>query len=245
MKTRKLFAILTAALSLTTISAQENIIYGGIGLPQGKFGGDDTKEVFLSNGGKEGGAALGLNVGFKSLQSISPAFSWFISGDIFYNGLHSDIKDDIEDGWEDVEKLPAYINVPVMGGVNFSIAELGTGFSLWAEAGLGLNFRYITDYSVSEKSTDTYMGTTYTLHEELNISFDSKFLVAYQIGAGLKINDQFTVGLHYYNLGSDKVKMDYKYELDPDYYDESFKDDGKSSKKLSTSLVAVRVGFVF
>lgn len=246
MKARKLFAILMVALSVTTISAQEKIVYGGIGLPNGKFGGDDSRELVWPSGGKEGGAALGLNVGFKFMQPISPELSWFVSGDVFYNGLHSDIKDDIDDAYDDVEKMPAYINVPVMGGVNYSIAELGTGVTLWAEAGLGLNFRYISDFSVSNKGTTTIGGTTYDAKDEVNFSFDTKFMVAYQIGAGVKINDQFTIGLNYYNLGSDKISYNYKEEVEIVGYDsESYKGDDKTDKKLSTSLLAVRFGFCF
>ena len=247
MKVRKLFAILMVALSVTTISAQEKIVYGGIGLPNGKFAGDESNELVFPSGGKEGGAALGLNVGFKMLQPISPELSWFVSADIFYNGLHSDIKDDIEDAFDDVDKMPAYINVPVMGGVNYSIAELGTGIKLFAEAGLGLNFRYVNPWSFSYEDTEYISGVGNVDYEaEVEYTFDTKFLVAYQIGAGLKINDQFTVGLNYYSLGSDKVSWNYKAEIDIDGVgSDTEKDDGKSNKKLSASLLAIRVGFVF
>ena len=232
------------ALSVTTISAQEKIVYGGIGLPNGKFGGDESNELVLF-GGKEGGAALGLNVGFKILQPISPELSWFVSADVFYNGLHSDIKDDIDDSFDEVEKTPSYINVPVMGGVNYSIAELGTGVTLWAEAGLGLNFRYVNGLNAYDKGVTTIGGDDYNFKDEYEYTFDSKFMVAFQLGAGVKINDQFTIGLNYYSLGSDKMSYTAKRELTIGGDSDSDKIDDKTDKKLSTSLIGVRVGFCF
>lgn len=228
------------ALSVTTVSAQENIVYGGLGLPQGKFGGDDAKESMYLADKSEGSAGLGLNVGFKMLQPISPELSWFISGDIFYNGLNSDVKEEWEDAIDKADgelvSTPSYLNIPVMGGVNYTVADMGN-MSIFAEAGIGFNARLITKGEYNEKVT--YGTDTYKL--EVTEEFDNSFGLAFQLGAGVKINDQFIIGLNYYKLGSDKVKGKAKYEIDGD----SDSDDFKSSKKLDVSLLAVRFGFVF
>ena len=242
MKVRKLFAILMVALSVTTISAQEKIVYGGFGLPQGKFGGDDVEKTLLFADDKEGGLGLGFNVGFKFMNPISPELNWFVSADIFYNGLNSDIKDDVEDAYDnaydecEITSFPSALNIPVMGGVNYTFADMGS-MSVWAELGVGLNARILTNYEYEGKLT--YGGNQYKF--ESSDEFDNKFLLAYQLGVGVKINDQFMIGLNYYNLGSDKVKGEGTVKIDGD----SDSDDFKSSKPLAASLLAIRFGFCF
>ena len=177
------------------------------------------------------------------MNPITPELNWFASADVFYNGLNSDIKSDMEDYWDlqyddyDVNSYPAALNIPVMGGVNYTITDMGN-MSLWAELGLGVNARIITN--LSQEGKITAGGTQYKF--EYTEEYENKFLLAYQLGVGLKINDQFMVGLNYYNLGSEKVKVEYDLEIDGQSQP---MDDEKSSKPLAASLIAVRFGFCF
>lgn len=221
------------ALSVTGASAQSNVFFGGLNLPNGNFKGDDLKKLILTDAGKEGGAGIGFNAGYKFLSPISNQFNWFLSAEIFYNGLNSEIKGDLEDSADksgiDINKYTSYINFPVLGGLNYSIANLNPDLSLWAEVGAGLNFRYLTDFSYEQGKN------------EVTESYNTNFLFAYQLGVGVNIKNQFTIGIHYYSLGSEKIKGKYKEE------DNSGKerDDFKSSKPLDISMLSIRVGYIF
>ena len=233
MKTKGIFAIAMIFLSLTGASAQSNIIFGGFNFPNGKFKGDDYTKVVVLDQGKEGGAGMGFNLGYKFLSPISNQFNWFLSAELFYNGLNSEIKDDVEDladkSGMDINKFPSYLNAPVIGGLNYSFANLNPDLSLWAEVGAGLNFRFLTDYAYERGENET------------TLSYNTNFLFAYQLGVGVMVKNKFTIGIHYYDLGSEKLKGKYKEEDDSG----KEKDDFKSSKPLDTSMLSIRVGFIF
>lgn len=148
---------------------------------------------------------MGFGVGFKYLQPLSiPNLNWFVSAEFNYNGLKSSVIDDAEDDLTsqgvDINtidiKYPKYFNIPVMAGVNYSLAELSPGVVLFLEGGLGVNCRFISDFAV-EQTDGNY---------ELEYDFDNSFTFAYQIGGGLKIQDKYIVALNYYGLGSDKLR---------------------------------------
>lgn len=230
MNRRFLVAIGLVVMSVMCVSAQSKIIFGGLSLPNGDFGEDDlAKNVFY--GGKEGGAATGFNVGLKYLQPFSdPNLNWFVSAELFYNGFTSDLKDEVEDTYNlEYVNYNSYFNVPVIGGVNYSVASLSPDVSLWVEGGIGVNCRIISDYS-----EETNTGTEY------EYDYESSFCFAYQFGGGLKIKNNLLVGLSYYNLGSDKVRgeMSTKGNAQSDQKT-------KTKKELSTTLLAVRVGYIF
>lgn len=232
MKAKLFFAVSMIALSVTGVSAQSKMVYGGFSFPHGYFEEDDySKNIFF--GGKEGGAATGFNVGFKYFQPFSvPNLNWYVSAELFYNGLTSDLKDDIEDniGTNDIDlKYPSYFNIPVLAGVQYSVAELNKDISLWVEGGLGVNCRLISSLKIEEENSG---------EGEAEISFDNDFLFAFQFGGGIIINKNISVGLAYYNLGSDKIRGVSKVDNNDDKKI-------KSSKELSTSTIALRIGYIF
>jgi hypothetical protein len=73
---------------------------------------------------------------------------------------------------------------------------------------------------------------------------------AMQIGAGIMINNLFSIGLHYYGLGAAKIK--YVYKSSYGYYDYEGGYGGgfwdyyySPSKKYSQSCVMLRLGLHF
>lgn len=86
---------------------------------------------------------------------------------------------------------------------------------------------------------------------EVTFRYDNATSFAYQLGVGV-LFDKVSIGLHWYNLGSVKVKgemisstsvTDYYYDSDSEYYDsdsESF-----TWKRLSTSMLTLKIGFHF
>ena len=167
-------------------------------------------------------------MGFKYLQSFSdPKLSWFVSAELLYNGLTSDFKDEAEDKLnpEDV-KFESYFNIPVIAGFNYNLAALSPDISLWIEAGLGVNCRLLSDFRAEYDDGD-----------EIELSYDKSFLFAYQFGGGLTIKNKLMVGLAYYNLGADKLRGQ------ETIYDKT--DKFKTKKELSTTTLALRVGYIF
>lgn len=227
MKAKLFFAVSMIALSVTGVSAQSKIVYGGLSLPNGYFAEDEYDKNIIV-GGKQGSANTGFNAGLKYLQPFSdPKLSWFVSAELFYNGLTSDYKDEVEDKVDpEYIKFESYFNIPVMAGFNYNLAALSSDVSLWIEAGLGVNCRLISDYS--EESKDG---------SELERTCDKSFLFAYQFGGGLTIKNKLMVGLSYYNLGTDKMRGQQTINDKTDKY--------KTKKELSTTTLALRVGYIF
>ena len=239
MKIKSIATAFMAVFSFTSVFAQSSVLSVGVGFPSGDFAGDEFDRNVILGEGKQGGAANGFNVGYKFLSPLSsPEFQWFFSADFFYNGLISDISDEIEDDLKD-GKMPSYINIPVMAGLNYTIANINSDVSLYAEGGVGVNMRHIR--KLEGTATDIYVSGYGTIDIDMEYSFDKAFLFAFQLGAGATIKDKFTIGLNYFNLGNEKVR--YKISAEAEGYSDTEK--GKSDKKLSANILALRVGFKF
>lgn len=107
--------------------------------------------------------------------------------------------------------------------------SLSDGLSLFGEAGLGLNILKLTNLSASD---DYY---------ELKTTFKPSVKIGYKIGAGIVLQDKYTISLNYLGLGSHKVK--YESEEEYDGYSESV--DAKFDEALSVSSLNVTFGIRF
>ena len=230
MKAKVFLAISMIALSVTGVSAQSKIVYGGLSLPNGAYSEYDL-DKYYNYDGKEGGAGKGFNVGFKYVQPFSDSkLNWFLSAELLYNGLNSDLKDEFEEKYDpESVKYETYFNVPVMGGINYSLADLSPDVSLWVEMGIGVNCRIMSKFNLEAKNGSEY-----------DVNYERSFCFAYQFGGGLKINNRYIVGLSYYDLGSDKIRGEKSYKGNSGL-DEKI----KTKKELSTTTLAVRVGYIF
>lgn len=91
-------------------------------------------------------------------------------------------------------------------------------------------------------------GNDFNDYYKLEYKYDNAITFAYQFGVGI-LFDKVSVGLHYYNLGSAKIKgegsVTYRYN---DIYGGNDSEYEKASlkwKKLSTSMLALRIGYHF
>ncbi|MDR2145540.1 MAG: PorT family protein [Tannerella sp.] len=229
-----LFVCLLGASS--AIAQTKSEIQIGVAIPGGDFADDDFDDAIF-NEGKAGGAATGLSVGYKLLSPIgSENLFWTISAAFIYNGLNSDWKDEIEDDVEDGDvTFPKYFSIPLLAGLQLE-KQVAETMGLYAEAGIGLGLFKATDLK-ADGSEDGYRFESET-------SFDLATGFTYKLGAGLIINDKYTVGLSYLNLGSHRLK--YKTKYDETYEGESYNEseDGKL-KKLSISHIGISLGFRF
>ena len=243
MKNRKFYVVLAAILMLACGYAKaqtDTFLNLGVSLPSGNFAEGDESKFALLDESKEGGAGIGFNLGFKfKFPTNADGLGVLLTIDGIYNGLNKDIKDyfeDYRDGLEDYGDVtlrkPCYINVPVMLGLNYCY-DISDSFGIYGEAGLGADARFITNYKteVEDRNFEISQKTTY----------DPAVAFAFQLGAGVLINDRFTIGLNFYNLGSAKVKGKYTLKEKEGSYSESEKENFKL-KSLSTSMILLRLG---
>ncbi len=197
-------------------------------MPQGDFADDDEDDAIFDGSGV---ASTGLYVGYKLLSPLkTDGLFWTLNAGIMYNDLQSDFKDDLEDEMDDADdfSLPKYLNVPILAGLQYE-KSLSDGFKLYGEAGLGLNILKLTNLSASEEDY------------EYSMTFKPSVKLGYKIGAGIVLQDKYTISLNYLGLGSHKVK----YESEVEYDGDRERDDDKFEKALSVSSLNITFGIRF
>lgn len=205
-----------------------------ISIPQADFAED---EYYYENG--EGGAGNGLYAGFKFLSPINKNLYWDFNAGVMFNNLNEDLRNDWEDYIEEEFgsnadiKLEKYINIPLLAGFQFE-NELSPTTKLFAEANVGFNILKVTNYYVSAKESN------YEKYEEKYV-YDLSHEFAYKIGAGVIIQDKYTVSLNYLNLGSHKLKGKSTIEQNG----ESEKNDFKFDEEIPITTMNITVGMRF
>jgi hypothetical protein len=243
---KKVFFLLGLFLLGTTalVNAQtKSELQIGLSLPQGKFGGDNVNKLVFNNAGsKEGGASTGFHIGYKLLTPLSTeGLYWTLSANIIYNDLNSDIKDEVEEDWDDSNMdgdytLPKYFNIPILAGLQYE-KPIAENLSLYGETGIGLNVLKITN------SSGNYEYSYY--YYESKITFKPSFSLGYKFGAGIVINNKYTIGLTYLGLGSHKIKYESESNGGSYYTNTSSSDEGKLKKRLNISLLNLSFGLRF
>ena len=268
-------SILMMSISCGEIFAQKDgfsLHLSGV-FPNGKFGefdevnNDGEKRIgaLFNEQSKTGAAGTGFGLGFKYQFSIPQIehLRFLIGAEVMWNPLNSDAKDYIDEiietqkaenqtaDYMDVNTtLPNYLNIPLMAGLNYSFG-LTEKVKLYGELGLGLNIRIATKFMLENEERgsiyDEYYYYDYAGRAEVTFKYDNATSFAYQLGVGV-LFDKVSIGLHWYNLGSVKVKgkmtsstsITYDYDNYYDSYSESF-----TWKELSTSMLTLKVGFHF
>ena len=111
-----------------------------------------------------------------------------------------------------------YVNVPVLVGVNY-VTDFSDIVDVWGEAGIGADMFLKTPEGWSNAKTKYSMNAAF----------------AVGVGAGVTFIDLISVGVHYYWLGRQSVKVDGV------TYDETY----VLSNKMKMGTVAFKVGFHF
>ena len=227
MKKCLFFAILFASCVFTLNAQTKSELQIGLAVPQGNFADNDYYEAIYDG---DGVAGTGFYLGYKLLSPLSTdGLYWTFNAGIMYNDLQSDFKDYLEDEemyYVDDYSLPKYFNVPILAGLQYE-KTISDGLNLFGEAGVGLNILKITNLSGEE---DNY--------EELT-TFKPSVGLGFKIGAGIVLQEKYTISLNYLGLGSHKVK----YEYESEYYSESY--DDKFERALSVSSLNITFGIRF
>jgi hypothetical protein len=177
-------------------------------------------------------ASPGFNVGIKGKFSVAPdnGLGVFLSADLIYNGLKGMVRDSYDD-WEaegyDVVR-PKYLNIPVFAGMNYRY-DFTPKTGLWIEAGVGPNFRKITNF----ESAYTEGNESYTF--KTIYKFQTAF--GLQVGGGVMLNDQISLGIHYYGLGRAKIKGEEKDGTETEPF--------TINRKSAQNSILIRLGYHF
>lgn len=228
MKKYLFLAVFFASCVFSLNAQTKSELQIGLAMPQGDFADDDEDHAIFDGSGV---AATGFYLGYKLLSPLkTDGLYWTFNAGIMYNDLQSDFKDDLEAEMDDADdfSLPKYLNVPILAGLQYE-KSLSDGFKLYGEAGLGLNVLKLTNLSASEDDS------------EMKMTFKPSAKLGFKIGAGIVLQDKYTISLNYLGLGSHKVKYEYEVEYDGD----SESDDDKFEKALSVSSLNITFGIRF
>ena len=237
--------LMVAAMTIAggQLFAQTNVYLNLSGaIPTGDFADGDENDWGLSTEDTEGGAGMGFGLGFKfkfatGVNGLSALFMF----DGIYNGLNSDLRDYFEEQIEDGEDYykeyslitPKHINIPVMGGVNYTY-DFNPKFGIFAQAGLGPDLHIVT--KMERYSESSSVKTTRT------VEYDPQISLAYQLGAGIEISKRITIGIDYYNLGKAKVKGKISYKTKHTNGGTDSGSDKLSLKRITPTMVMLRIG---
>lgn len=237
---KRMIASVAVVLGVSmSMSAQNGLsLRVGGNFPVGAFGeGGSMADIALNNAASTlGGAATGLNAGLKYQFGLLGNLGMFASADVFYNGLKDELTEDLKKLDDDVN-LPSYVNIPVMLGLNYKVIDLSV-IALWAEAGVGVNFR-----NISSMETETEV-----LESEIEAGTDYHMAatVAWQAGVGVTIAKKVSLGLHYYTFGNSEIKGKLFAEGDGLIDDWADKLAGEfETGKVNPSMMVLRVGYHF
>jgi len=213
MKKALLTIAVLALLGMGAAQAQTHFSFRfGGNFPDGKFA-DATGDYANNNlnwglvdNSKKGGAGIGIVAGLQMKYDISSVkgLGVIVSVDGMFNSLNSEVTDYFDDYIDDNETstreisitLPKYFNLPLMAGLNYTY-DVKENLGIFAEAAMGANIRVITDMENTITQANTERITTQ--------AFNSATTFAYRLGAGIVLNDKYTLGIDYYNLGMAKA----------------------------------------
>lgn len=263
-KTMKKFTLVAALLLVSVFAfAQKPVrfgVYVGGAAPFGQMGeGDELKKIDMapysdfsnwalgSEAGKQGYAGTGFNVGFDVTVNL-PVKGLGIFGDLdfFYNSNSSYVTDAFENYAQELVKtpgvselnyaLPNFMNIPILFGVNYQY-NFNHIVGLFCEAGIGPNFRLISDYEATIKYTGSTPDT------KITYTYDSATTLGFKVGVGVMMWDRMSIVADFYSLGSAKINWTEKVEKMPILGD--YTNDFKGENAISASELVVRVGYHF
>lgn len=228
---------LLAVAALMLVGAQkanaqlEQSVYLNAGMPTADFHQKVASNFALLGKDNIGmDAAMGLGLGYRAGYIFDIGFGEitpFVSADLFWNQLRGERRNNYA---TKSITTPKYFNIPVMVGVNYRY-ELTDIITVFGEVGFGYDM-FITS---AEGKKDDAMGY---------YKYKTGGATAWQIGAGSYFGHHFSIGLHYYGLGTHTVNYNYDKSTaglgtDP----LSFADKNPQLRRLGT--FAIRLGFHF
>ncbi len=171
-------------------------------------------------------AVAGLGFGYRASYRFDVGVGnvdGFLSGDIFWNRIDGDIRDNII---ENNGKPTQYINIPLLLGVQYSYAVNET-LRPFAEFGIGYDVMF-----VGKEGWKSAPDEDYTLKYKVGGA------IAFQAGAGCYFGEHVSAGVNFYGLGKHAIK--YKTNENSNALDPINK-----NVQRKINVLALRIGFHF
>lgn len=220
---RNLFLVILMCGTLSFANAQKSsfsIQLGGL-LPIGEFASTPAY-VIPTALGTHGSAEFGASLGFKynyifcNHRGNPLGIGVFGSADLQWNYVNKDVRTVYDN--ESCTK-PMYANVPIVVGVSYTSPTFGEVIGIWGEVGIGADLFW--------KTTEGW--------KDAEIKYDMGAQFCTEVGIGIKFIDLISIGVHYYWLGNQSVKLQ-----DPIIpYDEN------NTPKMKVQNIAFKLGFHF
>ena len=176
----------------------------------------------------KGGAALGFDFGIGLNVPLYMDKLYFNIGiDVNYNGLLQEAKELMNDlcdylnesmkqdvvsngmtvgtSYFVVDKNSHYINLPILAGLKYE-RRISDNISAFAEGGVGLNVRFISDWRIVGKTVFYDQGYTNEAETIDEYSYNTALTFAIKAGLGLKFAKNLSMSVLYYNLGKGSVE---------------------------------------
>lgn len=221
---------------------------------------NSTSDCGLFDKAKNGGATTGLNIGFEMMIPVAVnGLNFTVSADLFYNGVKQETKtvmndfcillkdmvnqQAIEQGLTvvsssvNVDKNAYYLNVPLMVGFNYSY-PFNNEMKLFASAGMGLNFRYISAWKIVLNYTVLEDYSQWSISETETFSYDNAISLAFRLGCGINLTKHISLSAWYYNLGKGDVSVQIKTE-------KSNSAQNTTLESITPSLFVIKCGYNF
>lgn len=254
---KRIALLIIVILGTNCVKAQTDFsIHLGGALPLGSYAESQDTPNSLQNGDyviawntktNKAGAALGLNLGAK-LRFNLPAIKGLgiiATTDLFFNPSNKEARDFSEDymmvTMENIGirkydiSIPKYINIPIMLGLNYEY-NIKDNVKIWGEGGVGLNIGIITDFTME--------ASEYDWRYLFEINYDNQYTLGFQLGAGVLLSEQLSIGLHYYNLGSQRIEGIMKYTSTSDYGAEGNRETF-ALDRINPNMLTLRLGYHF
>ena len=213
---KKIALLIIAILGVNSVNAQIDFsIHLGMLLPQGDYALSNMnkgKVVWMSETSRAG-AGLGFDAGVKIRYGIPfvKGLGVFATADFFLNTPNKDVKnwkyDYIEsyNNSNTISKIEIssfnYMNIPIMIGANYEY-EIDDNVKIWGEGALGINIGIFPTRKITHFLYTGMWDTEMSVHTNRNpASF------AFQFGAGVMFKDRYSLGVHYYSLGTQEYKL--------------------------------------
>lgn len=255
---KKIALFIIAILGVNSVNAQTDFsIHLGMLFPQGAFAESrmNNEQVAWLDKTDRAGAGLGFDAGLKfrfNLPSVK-GFGFIATADFFLNMPNDDVKDAKEDIISEMEEfdnvdefsiaIPHYINIPIMVGLNYEY-EIKDNIKIWGEGALGLNIGALTQFKRYESGRYNVIEYYYEYEATTTLSYNINTSLAFQFGAGFMFNDKYSLGVHYYSLGSRKIKCE---AMSEGIYDgDSYIDEERFTfKSINPRMLTIRLGYHF
>ena len=178
-------------LGLTKLPAQGSLsAHIGPAFPTADYGDDDAFDD------DAGGASIGISAGVLSLYPLSQeGLSLYGSAHLNLHGIKKAYREDIEDlvGNNADIKFAKHFNLPLSAGLHYAF-DLGKNLPVFSNLDLALNFLKITN-TVIEGANNSETTFTYDLASNVGV----------RIGGGVMIEENISVELNFYGLGSHDI----------------------------------------